>query len=97
MHEREDPGARLGALRPERGGGAPDREEPFLDRVLGQPLVAQHPQRETVGDAPDAVVELGESRLVAPRDERDEGFVREMSEVLAHRPGGRAARATLPR
>ena len=90
VHERQDPGARLGALRPERGGGAPDREESLLDGVLGQPLVAQDTQRETVGDASDAIVELGESRLVAPRDERDEGFVREMSEVLAHRPGRRA-------
>ena len=71
------------------------REEPLLHRVLRQPVVAQHAVREAVRDAADAVVELGQRRLVATRDERDERLVREMSEVLTHRPRtGDSANAT---
>ena len=62
-------------------------EERFLHRVLGERLVAEHAVGEPVGDAADAVVELGERRLVRPRDERDERFVREVGEVAARRIG----------
>ena len=46
------------------------REERLLHRVLGERLVAQDPQREAVGDAAEAVVELGERRLVGARGEQ---------------------------
>jgi hypothetical protein len=52
-------------------------------------LVSQNAQRQTVGDARDAVVELGERILVGPRDERYQSFVREMSVVFPH---GKAVR-----
>ncbi len=97
MDEREDPRARLRALGAERRCAAPDLEERLLHRVLGVPLVAQHPQRQPVRDAADAVVELGQRVLVAARDERDQGFVGEMSVVLAHGEAVRAARPTLTR
>ena len=86
MDERQDPRARLRALRAERGGAPPDREEPFLHGVLGEPLVAQHAQREAVGDAADPVVQLSERVLVTSGDQRDERLVGEMSVLLAHGP-----------
>ena len=86
MHERQDPGARLRPLGPEAGRRAPDADERLLDRVLGEAVVAQDAEGEPVGDPADAVVELCQRRLVAARDERDESLVREMSEVLPHRP-----------
>ena len=89
MHERQDPGARLGALGPERRRPSPDPEERLLHGVLGEPVVAEHPERETVGDPADAVVQLGQRAFVAAGDERDESLVREVSEVLAHGPGNR--------
>ena len=84
MDEREDPRARLRALGAERRGGPPDLEERLLHRVLGVALVAQHAQREPVGDPADAVVQLGERVLVAARDERDQSLVGEVGVVLAH-------------
>ena len=57
------------------------REERLLHRVLGERRVAQHPQREPVGDAAVAVVELGERAVLPARDERDQRFVREVREV----------------
>ena len=84
MHEREDPRARLRALGPEAGGRAPDAEEGLLDGVLREPVVAQHPEREPVGDPADTVVELGQRRLVAAGDECDEGLVGKVGEVPAH-------------
>ena len=89
VDERQDPGARLGALGPEAGRGAPDAEERLLHGILGEPVVAQDAEREPVGDAADAVVQLGQRALVAAGDERDESLVREVSEVLAHGPGSR--------
>ncbi len=83
----------LRALRREARSCAPDREEGLLHGVLGQTVVAHDAAREPVGDAPDPVVELCERGLVAARDERHEGFVREVGAVLAHRPGaGRVGR-----
>ena len=62
-------------------------EERVLHGVLGEPVVAQHAEREAVGDAPDAVVQLSQRRFVATGDERDEGLVRQVCEVPAHGPG----------
>ena len=87
VHERQDPGARLRPLGPEGRRRAPDAHERLLDGVLREAVVAQDAEGEPVGDPADALVELCQRRLVAARDERDEGLVREMSEVLAHRPG----------
>ena len=61
------------------------REERFLDGVLRVSLVAKDAEREPVRDAADAVVELGERVLVASGDERDQGLVREVGVLLAHR------------
>ena len=60
VDERQDPGARLALLGEERAGRAPDGEERLLHRVLGERAVAHDPQREPVGDAAVAVVELAE-------------------------------------
>ena len=84
MDECEDPRARLGALGAEGRRAAPDLEERFLDRVLRVALVPQDAERQPVGDARDAVVELGERILVPARNERHQGLVGEMSVVLAH-------------
>ena len=71
-----------------------DRATSLLARELGAdrlviltevPAVAQHAAREPVRDAPVAVVELGESRLVRASCEGDDGFVRKMGEVPRHR------------
>ena len=92
MDERQDPGGRLRPLGPEAGCRAPHAEERFLDGVLGEAVVAEHPEREAVRHPADAVVELGQRSLVVARDERHEGLVREMSELPAHGPGiGRVA------
>ena len=73
--------ARSGMKRPRR---APDREERLLHRVLGERLVAQHAQREPVGDPVVAVVQLGERKLVGARNQRDDGFVGQVGEVAGH-------------
>ena len=96
VDERHDPGARLRPLGAERRGGAPDGEEALLDGVLREALVAEHPVGDAVGDAADAVVELGQGVLVPARDHRHEGLVREVREVFAHRPGGRLQRSAAP-
>ena len=88
MHECEDPRARLRAFGAERRGRPPDAEEAFLHGVLREPLVAQDAEREAVGDAAHPVVELRECGLVSPRDERDQGFVREVGVLLCHRGAG---------
>ena len=72
------------ALGDEPRGAAPDREERVLHGVLGERLVAQHAQREPVGDAAVAVVELGERNLVGARGQRDDGFVGEMGKRTRH-------------
>src|SRR5262249_40979825 len=59
VDERQDPGARAGALREEPGRRAPDGQEGVLDGVLGERVVAEDAQREPVGDAAETVVELG--------------------------------------
>ena len=84
MDEREDPRARLRALGAEGRRAPPDLEERLLHGILRVALVAQDAQRQTVGDARDAVVELGERTLVSSRDERHQGLVGQMSVVLAH-------------
>ena len=89
MDEGQDPGARLGALGPESGSRAPHPEKRLLHGILGEPVVAQHPEGETVGDPADAVVQLGQRAFVAAGDECDESLVREVSEVPAHGPGSR--------
>ena len=84
VHERQDPGARLRPLGHEPAGGAPDGEEGLLHRVLRERLVAQHAEREAVGDAAEAVVQLGERDLVRAGDEGDDGFVGEVREGSRH-------------
>ena len=64
-------------------------EKCLLHCVLGQPVVAQHPEGEAVRDPPDAVVQLGQRAFVAAGDESDESLVREMSEVPTHGPRDR--------
>ena len=86
VHEGQDPGTRLRPLGPKGGRRTPDAHERLLDGVLSQAVVTQDAEGEPVGDPADALVELCQRRLVAARDERDEGLVREMSEVLPHRP-----------
>ena len=66
VNEREDPRARLGTIGAKSGGRAPDPEERLLNGVLRQPVVPEHAECEAVGDAADAVVELGE-RDSSPR------------------------------
>ena len=60
--------ARSGTKRP---ASPPEGEERLLDGVLGQALVAEDPEGEAVGDPSEPVVELGERRLVGPRDQSD--------------------------
>ncbi len=86
MHESQDPGARLCPVGRVGRGCAPEREEALLHGVFRQPVVAQDAVREAVRDAAYTVVELGQRRLVATRDERDERLIREVSLVLTHRP-----------
>ena len=85
MDEREDPRRCLRALGRECRSGAPDRQERLLDGVLGEPVVAQHAERETERGTAHAVVERGERRLVAPRNESDQGFLGKVRELVAHR------------
>jgi len=56
VDERQNPGARPRALGEKAVGSAPDGEERLLNRVLGERLVAQDPEREPVRDAAQAVV-----------------------------------------
>ena len=69
-------GTKLAALRQ-------SAEEGLLHGVLCQRLVAEDAEREPVGDAADPVVQLGQGRLVAARDERHQGFVGQVSQVPA--------------
>ena len=73
------------ALGQEARGAAPDREKGLLHRVLGERLVAEDAQREPVGDAAVAVVQLRERNLVRARGERDDGLVGEVGECPGHR------------
>ena len=77
------------ALRPlgdEAAGRAPHgREMPPGPRPRRAPGRAPRAEREAVGDASEAVVELGQRGLVRAGDERDERLVREMREIPRHR------------
>jgi hypothetical protein len=53
----------------------------LLHGVLGERLVAQDAQREPVGGASVAVVQLGERRLLRAGGEQDERFVGQMGEL----------------
>ena len=86
VHEREDPGAGLRPLRDEPPGRAPDREERLLHGILGERLVAEHAQREPVGDAVVPVVQLGERELLRSGHERHDRFVGQVSQVAGHDP-----------
>ena len=56
--------------------GAPPRgEEAFLHGVLRELLVAEHAQRQAVGDAAEPVVELRQRLVVRSRDKRDDCLV----------------------
>ena len=68
------------ALGQEARRAAPDGEERLLHRVLGERLVAQDPQREAVGGAAVAVVELGERGLVGAGERAHERLVGEVGE-----------------
>src|SRR5207248_661612 len=48
-------------------------------------LVGEHPQRETVGDAAEAVIKLGERLLVRAGDKGDDRFVGKVRERPGHR------------
>ena len=85
VHEREDPRARLRALDEEPVGGAPDGEERLLDGVLGERLVAEDAQREAVGLAGVAVVDLGERAIVGPGDKLEQSLVRQVGASGLHR------------
>ena len=84
MHERQDPGAGLAALRHETSCGAPQREECLLNGVLCEGLIAKNAEGEAIGGPPEAVVELGERRLLGSRSERDQRLVREMGQLPVH-------------
>ena len=84
MHERQDPGARLPALRQKARGAAPDREEGLLHRVLRKSLVTEDANREPVGDAAVAVVQLRKRNLVRPRGQRNDRLVGEMGKCPGH-------------
>ena len=75
MDEGQDPSARLRALGEEAVCAPPDAEERLLDRILGQRLVPEDPQREAERDPAEAVVELGERVVVGGGDEREQRLV----------------------
>src|SRR5262249_4209785 len=85
--ERGGPRTRLAALGEEARRAAPDREERVLNGVLRQRLVAYDAQREAVGDAPVAVVELRERDLVRAGRQGDNCFVGEVCEVTPQHRG----------
>src|SRR5262249_19106420 len=76
MDERQDPGARLGALGEEAAGRAPDGEKRLLNRVLGESGVADDAHGKPVGGAAVAIVELSQRLLVPAGNERKQGIVR---------------------
>src|SRR5262249_30262718 len=84
VDERQHPRARLAALGHEACGAAPDREKRVLYRILGERVVAQDPAGKPVGDASEAVVELGQRDLVGASAERDDRLVREVRERTRH-------------
>jgi hypothetical protein len=92
MHEREQPRAGLAALRHETVGITPCGEEPFLHRVFGELVIAQDAQGESIGDPPEAIVELRQRGLVGPRQQSDHGFVGEVGEGARHQPRSLAHR-----
>ena len=63
-------------------------EERLLHGVLSQRFVAEDPQSEAVGDAAEAVVELGQRLLVGAGDEREQRFVGDVRELARRRAGG---------
>ena len=83
VDERQDPRRGLRALGNERARAPPEAEEGFLDCVLRERLVPQDPVRQAVGDPSDPVVELRQGGFLRARDERDERFVGEVSEIAA--------------
>ena len=85
MHEGEQPGRRLRALRHERVRTPPRGEERVLHSVLRERLVAKDPKREPVCDAPEPVVQLCERLLVRASDEGDDGLVGQVREGTGHR------------
>ena len=72
-HQAQEPGARAAARGVVALGAPPDTQERFLHGVLRQVGAARDPQRETVGERRQTVVELRERGLVAARDLREEG------------------------
>ena len=80
MDERQQPGTRLSAFRHEAVGIPPRREETLLHGILGELLVAQDAERKTVGHPSEAVVQLGQGRVVGACDHCDDGLVRQVGE-----------------
>ena len=81
VDERQQPRARLRPLGGEPAGGPPDAEESLLHCVLRQRVVAENPERETVGQPAEAAVKLGERLVVCARDQRQNGLVRQMRKL----------------
>jgi hypothetical protein len=72
---------------------APDRHEALLHGILRERRVAHDAQREPVGDAAEAVVELRECLLVGARDEGDERLVGQVGKSPRHESTPLARRA----
>ena len=88
----------LRALGEEAVGVAPDAEERLLHGVLRERLVAQDPQGEPVGDAAEAVVELGQRVVVgAPRRARAAPRRRAARGRATRRAGGGGTVSTVTR
>ena len=81
VDEREDPGSCLRPLGDEAGGRPPDGEESVLHGVFGEGGVADDAKRKPVGHSAEAVVELRERTVIPPREQGDEGFIREVGKV----------------
>ena len=85
VDEREEPRPRFRTFGHELVGASPRLKECFLHGILGERLVPQDSQRETVCHATEPVVQLGERVVVGSRHECDNSFVREVGECAQHR------------
>ncbi len=84
MDEHQQPARGAAALGQIPPCAAPEIEEPFLHRILGQIVVAQDAPGERKRGRAEPVVELGKRGLVAARGQRHEGFLGEVGEITGH-------------